>query len=366
MKNIKIVIGANFGDEGKGLMTDYFSQRSDSIVVCSNGGAQRGHTVTRPDAIRHVFHHFGSGTFNGAATYLSEDYILNPIFFKKEYEELKSFGYTPTIYIDQRCMLTTPFDMMANQIIEQHRGKNKHGSCGLGIYETIKRYRAGITALDDRIREYYIKQFKKEKIILSDTWKKIFWDHGIIRHYLEDLDFMREHSVKVEDASLLNQYNNIVFEAAQGLLLDQNNAAYFPHLTPSNTGIANPKRIIEEIGWQDQIHIETCYVSRTYLTRHGAGRFPSECNKKMINENMIDQTNVANPYQDTLRYGTLDLNELHDRCFKDVGDFGDQRSIAITHCNEYSLNNRELQELFRDWNIYYADGETHQNIFADR
>lgn len=56
MKDIKIVIGANFGDEGKGLMTDYFSQKSNSIVVCSNGGAQRGHTVTTPTAIRHVFH----------------------------------------------------------------------------------------------------------------------------------------------------------------------------------------------------------------------------------------------------------------------------------------------------------------------
>ena len=56
MKDIKIVIGANFGDEGKGLMTDYFSQKPNSIVVCSNGGAQRGHTVTTPDGIRHVFH----------------------------------------------------------------------------------------------------------------------------------------------------------------------------------------------------------------------------------------------------------------------------------------------------------------------
>ena len=80
MKDIKIVIGANFGDEGKGLMTDYFSQKPNSIVVCSNGGAQRGHTVTTSDGIRHVFHHFGSGTFNHASTYLSEDFIVNPIF----------------------------------------------------------------------------------------------------------------------------------------------------------------------------------------------------------------------------------------------------------------------------------------------
>lgn len=164
MKDIKIVCGSNWGDEGKGLMTDYFSQKPNSIVVCSNGGAQRGHTVTTPDGIRHVFHHFGSGTFNHASTYLSEDFIVNPIIFKQEYDELMKLGYIPNVYINQNCMLTTPFDMMANQIIEENRGKNKHGSCGLGIFETIKRYKAGITDVDNHIREYYLEQFKRENI----------------------------------------------------------------------------------------------------------------------------------------------------------------------------------------------------------
>ena len=97
MKDIKIVCGSNWGDEGKGLMTDYFSQKPNSIVVCSNGGAQRGHTVTTPDGIRHVFHHFGSGTFNNASTYLSEDFIVNPIIFKQEYDELIKLGYIPNV-----------------------------------------------------------------------------------------------------------------------------------------------------------------------------------------------------------------------------------------------------------------------------
>ena len=85
MKDIKIVIGANAGDEGKGLMTDYFSQKPNSIVVCSNGGSQRGHTVMTPDGIRHVFHHFGSGTFNGAVTYLPKEFIVNPLIFVQEF-----------------------------------------------------------------------------------------------------------------------------------------------------------------------------------------------------------------------------------------------------------------------------------------
>lgn len=362
MKDIKIVIGANFGDCGKGLMTDYFSQKPNSIVVCSNGGAQRGHTVTTPDGIRHVFHHFGSGTFTHASTYLSEDFIVNPIIFKQEYDELMKLGYIPNVYINQDCMLTTPFDMMANQIIEENRGKNKHGSCGLGIFETIKRYKAGITDVDDHIREYYLEQFERENIILTDEWSRIFLDNGIFEHFLDDWDFMNNHSLAISDNYFLNQFDNIVFEAAQGLLLDQNNTEYFPHLTPSNTGIKNPKRIIENCEWNEEINIETCYVSRTYLTRHGTGKFPSECDKNQINKYIFDKTNIPNPFQDTLRYGTLDLKELYNRCSKDVGDFGNKKSLALMHCNECDWDDEELISLFKGWNIYYSDGETREDI----
>ncbi len=363
MKDIKIVIGSSFGDEGKGLMTDYFSQKKNSIVVCSNGGTQRGHTVTTPDGIRHVFHHFGSGTFNGAATYLPEDFILNPIIFKKEYDELVNLGYRPETYISNKCMITTPWDMMANQIIEENRGLNKHGSCGLGIFETIKRYEAGIIELNSQIRDYYMKQFEKEKITLSYKWKTLFFDDGIFDHFLDDLGFMSLCTTAMKTYGYLGMFDNIIFEAAQGLLLDQNNTDYFPHLTPSNTGIKNPKKIIENTSWSSDINVEVCYVSRTYLTRHGAGKFPGECDKALINPDMFDKTNVPNPHQDTLRYGMLDMKELYDRCSKDVGNFGNKKSIAITHCNEYKPERGLLKELFTGWNIYYSDGETRKDVY---
>lgn len=363
MKDIKIVIGSGFGDEGKGQMTDYFSQNPDTIVVCSNGGAQRGHTVTTPEGVRHVFHHFGSGIFNGAATYFSEDFIVNPMIFKQEYDDLSALGYKPKeIYINRKCMITTPYDMMANQIIEESRGNNKHGSCGFGIFETIKRYEAGITDLNYvGLRKYYLDRFKKNNIELPDKWKEVFFDNNVAEHFMRDYDFMDCHCIPIKD-DFLNLFNNIVFEAAQGLLLDQNNLEYFPHLTPSNTGIKNPKKIIENVCWNDEINIEICYVSRTYLTRHGAGKFPSECSKDQINKYMFDKTNVPNPFQNILRYGTLDLGELYNRCSKDVGDFGNKKSLALMHCNECNWNDEELISLFKGWNIYYSDGETRRNI----
>ena len=173
---------------------------------------------------------------------------------------------------------------------------------------------------------------------------------------------MNEVATTISDECFLNEYENIVFEAAQGLLLDQNNLKYYPHLTPSNTGIKNPKKIIENVKWDDDINIETCYVSRTYLTRHGAGDFPTECRKNRINKSMYDKTNVPNPFQDTLRYGTLDLKDLYVRCATDVMNFGDKKSIAITHCNEYKIDVKELENIFEGWNIYYSNGETHDDM----
>lgn len=361
MKDVKIVIGANAGDEGKGLMTDYFSQKPNSIVVCSNGGSQRGHTVTTPDGIRHVFHHFGSGTLNGAASYLPKEFIVNPLIFNQEYEELMNKGVVPIVYAHSDCMVSTPYDMMANHIVEENRGKQKHGSCGLGIFETIKRYESDITDFD-KVKDYYLEKFEKEGIVLSDSWKKLFNDKGIYEHFLEDLDFMNDHIEITRDESFLNIFDHIIFEAAQGLLLDQNNLKYFPHLTPSNTGLKNPKEIIERVNWNDELNIEVCYVTRTYLTRHGAGPFPTECNKDEINAEMYDKTNVPNPHQDILRYGKLDLNELYQRVMEDVGNYKCKKSIAITHCNEFRMDEYKFEKLFLGWNIYKSDGETHNSI----
>ena len=76
----RVVIGSNFGDEGKGLTVDYLCHQGAGVVVRFNGGAQAGHTVCL-DRLRHVFSHFGSGTLRGVPTYLSQFFIVNPIMF---------------------------------------------------------------------------------------------------------------------------------------------------------------------------------------------------------------------------------------------------------------------------------------------
>lgn len=363
MKDIKIVIGANFGDEGKGKLTDYYTKNADNcIVVCSNGGAQRGHTVLKSDGTRHVFHHFGSGTLNGADTYLPEDFILNPLVFKEEWEELKNLGWEPYVYIHEKCMITNPLDMMANQIIERSRGNNKHGSCGMGIFNTIQRHKKGNMSYY-QASKYYADLFKSIGITLTEQQKELFYNENIESHFWDDFYFMMEHSEIVYDNQLLNNYDTIVFENGQGLLLDQNNMEYYPHLTPSNTGIKNPARIIKEVSWNDSIDIEVCYVTRSYMTRHGAGAFPTECDKDEINADMFDQTNVPNPHQDTLRYGKLDVEDLIKRCNADVNGLGlpCEKVLAVTHTNEYFDDVYDIGTKCKGWEYMFSHREANDD-----
>ena len=377
---IKVVIGANFGDEGKGLMTDYFCHQSTlrgekTLVVLHNGGAQRGHTVVTPDGNRHVFHHFGSGTLVGADTYLSEEFVLNPMIFRQEWEELESMKAIPKVYVNHTCRVTTPFDMILNQIIEESRDNARHGSCGMGIHETMIRDVCNYPIemwfdSSDEAKRYYLKEIRNylpERLLdfginkIPDNWKEIVNSDLLIENFISELNFMGRN-ISIRFDRFIEYYDCVVFENGQGLLLDQNNNEYYPHLTPSNTGIRNPLEIISKIDCK--LNIEVCYVTRTYLTRHGAGRLDGECDKQEINPDMQDLTNVPNPHQGTLRYAKLIEKSLEERILKDfepARKYGAKLSLAITHENEYDYVFSNTFKKNFDY-IYYSDGETRESV----
>ncbi|AWI05673.1 adenylosuccinate synthetase [Clostridium drakei] len=324
MKNIKVVIGANFGDEGKGLMTDYLSSTlNNGIVVRFNGGAQAGHTVVTPNGHRHVFGHFGSGSFLGLPTYLSRFFVVNPITYIKEFNSLKSKNVKPAVFIDKDCYVTTPYDMIINQMAEMVRGRNKHGSCGLGFNETIQRsiskncFKLTVEDLKNEalvrkvlknIKDLYLQKRLMELGIdnIPDMFLDIISSKEIIENYLLDIKNML-HTITVTNLKILNSYDDVLFEGAQGLLLDQNHE-FFPHVTRSNTGMKNVNELIKEAGYSME-NVEIVYATRAYMTRHGAGPFPNELETKPY-EKIEDLTNIPNPYQDTLRFGLLDLDLL--------------------------------------------------------
>lgn len=339
MSNIKVVIGSNFGDEGKGLMTDYFASKVDNgVVVRFCGGTQAGHTVVTPDGNhRHVFGHIGAGAFAGLPTYLSSFFIVNPMTFYKEYTKLASLIDIPTIYIDEDSVVTTPYDMMINQIAEIVRGNLKHGSCGLGINETIERSikeeslllkvrdlenESLVRRKLNNIKDIYV--FKRLEQLgikaenIPERYKDLIFNKGIIEAYINDVNFLLR-TVKINNINILNSFNSIVFEGSQGLLLDQSHE-YFPHVTRSNTGLKNVREIINNLvrgqGYQEG-KIEVVYTTRAYMTRHGAGLFYSELPEKPYKK-IEDLTNVPNPYQGALRFGLLDVDLLSKTIKDDI------------------------------------------------
>lgn len=377
MRDIKIVIGANYGDEGKGLMTDFFAADAAgkgmrTLVICSNGGSQRGHTVITPEGIRHVFHHFGSGSFAGADSWLPRYYVVNPMIFMEEYTTLSGKGIKDMIvYMDPECPVTTPFDMITNQLLEEHRGSKRHGSCGAGIWETLIRQGPGLEKMrdmsDNELR-YLLRTDCREQMFLRlrraglteipRGWREIIDDEALAENYIRDFRLMLSHCI-IKSGDILKDYERLIFENGQGLLLDRSRREFGCHTTPSSTGLRNPAEIIREHLRGETAEAECCYVSRTYLTRHGAGPFREECAKEEINGSMRDLTNVPNPHQGTMRYGKHDKKAFLKRIREDYDSmrlpegFRKRMSIALTHVNEYTT------DIAAD---YISDGENRNSI----
>jgi len=135
---ISIVLGAGFGDEGKGKVTNFLSKSNPakSLVIRFNGGHQAGHTVVH-NGTRHVFSSFGSGTLNGTPTFWSKYCTIFPSALLKEFEDLKVKGANPVLYVDPMVMITTPFDISHNRYED---GINAHGSVGSGFGKTVERH----------------------------------------------------------------------------------------------------------------------------------------------------------------------------------------------------------------------------------
>lgn len=393
MKEAKIIIGANFGDEGKGLITDYICSNSKKpIVIRFNSGAQAGHTVVTKEGKRHVFGHFGAGSFQNIPTFLSQFFVVNPLLFIKEYNELKKIGLSPKVYIDEECIITTPYDMIINQIVETSRKDSRHGSCGVGFNETIIRnnnaeYSFKIKDLKYKnikdvlykIKNEYIK-LRLKALEVSEIPYKYKWileNDKLIDNFISDLKYFLE-LVQISDFNnIFESYYTGVFEGAQGLMLHKD-YKYFPHVTHSNTGIENALTLLNN---KRDLNIEAIYITRSYLTRHGAGPCPNELINKPYNK-IKDLTNIPNEFQGTLRFGLLDIDLLKDNINYDYNkgnNFIIKKSIAITCLdvidnkakyikdNKLSINDKEqfIEDIIKSikpYNYYLSFGDRREDV----
>jgi adenylosuccinate synthase len=358
MRAARAVIGANFGDEGKGLVVDYLCSRGAGCVVRFNGGAQAGHTVVTPgEEERHVFHHVGSGAFHGVPTYLSRFFVCNPLAFLKEWDELQAvLGVPPRVFAHPQCLVTTFADMIINQAKEDMRGADRHGSVGMGLNETVNR-----------------SQLPHLSITMADLWndadlrprlREICGKYAAFRmgDAIPDCEEMIEAFCRAcrQFAGMVHplgieQCPDPVFEGAQGLLLDQDNKEFYPHVTRSKTGMHNVRILCKEAGID---YVEAYYVSRTYLTRHGAGPLPNELIGTGVK--FHDDTNCDHPYQGPLRFGTLDRHWAV-RCSMDAhadASLPCSPCLVLTHCDQLPPPRVGPQDI-------YAYGPTRNDITTE-
>jgi adenylosuccinate synthase len=340
MKTAHAVIGSGYGDEGKGLMTDYLAFREAvPAVVRTNGGAQAGHSVQTPDGRRHVFHHIASGALAGAATHLSQFFVSHPLFFMRERKVILDLGGNAAVSIDPRSIITTPYDMMINQVMENARGGARHGSCGMGFGEAIERNLNDEFALAvgdfekgaDHIRETLDRirmEWVPERLarLGVDTMPELEADllasADLVERFIGDCaSFWNAISVR-SDATL---GSGVLFEGAQGLLLDQDYGA-FPHVTRSNTGLKNMVSVAREaeIG-----RIDVTYMTRAYATRHGAGPFGYE-DAQTSWLSMVDPTNQPNDWQGTIRTAPLDVDAVSSAIRHDLGFGGNGIEVSAS------------------------------------
>ncbi len=370
MKNAKIIIGSGFGDEGKGLFTDYFASRcgGHGCVVRFNGGAQAGHTVQLEDGRRHVFSHFGSGSYAGLPTFLSSFFACSPMTFGRERSELENEGVSPKVYVDPFCPITTPYDVMLNQIAEQVRGANRHGSVGVGFGETVERQSFAAYSLFARdlsdvdflcekleiIRtEWFPRRLKALGIAEPpEEWAQRVASYAIMDHFVADCaDFLE--SVTLAEVRTLNGFDELIFEGAQGLLLDQSRGE-FPHVTRSNTGIKNALEIAKTIGLTS---LDAYYLTRSYVTRHGAGPLQNELPTQPYAK-ISDPTNRPHPYQGDLRFAWLDMDVLRAAINADLGDVRDGAVSVRPHLGMSCLDQID------DRAVYISSGALH-SVAAD-
>lgn len=364
MKKADVIIGANFGDEGKGLVTDFCASAfgEDATVVRFNGGAQAGHTVTTPDGARHIFSHFGSGSFVGAATYLSRYFVCHPMLFKKEHTVLSALVSRLRVFVDPRAYITTPYDLMINQLAEESRGAARHGSCGMGFGETIERCENSAYALTyadllnsadlktrlRHIRDTWVPARLAQLGItqVSPQWQERLSADYIIDGWMHDAAFFLDATASAPAGWLANRNAGLVFEGAQGLLLDQTRG-HFPHVTRSHTGIRNVLDIASEAGID---HLRVHYITRAYLTRHGAGPLAGELAAPPYS-GIVDATNIHNNWQGSLRFALLNADDLAQVIARDLSDAAQNRIEIETALAVTCLD--QVGDVCR----FYADGQ---------
>ncbi len=351
----KVIVGLQWGDEGKGKIVDYLASSSD-IVVRFNGGNNAGHTVVIAGK-KYKLHSLPCGVLSSKRALIGAGVALDPKIVLSEIEEVKKSGITPNLGIDFKSHVITPYHRALDALQDNALGKKGAGSTKSGIAPVYsdKHARIGIRMEDlveAKVLREKLKDAKQRAERISDSdikdCSEEYCAYGRqLKAYCTD--------VATELNSAHDSGKSILFEAAQGFMLDIDHGAY-PFCTSSNviagavcTGAGfPPKKIGKVIG-----------VAKAYTSRVGNGSFPSE----ITDETASNIREKGGEYGTTTgrprRIGWLDLVNVKYACMINGVDelavtkldtLGGFQKIQV--CTAYGHDGRKLPSFPQNTHIF--------------
>lgn len=329
------MVDLGYGDAGKGTVVDALcsplasAEPGSTTVVRFNGGAQAAHNVVTADGRHHTFAQFGSGTLHGARTHLSRFVVVDPLALAAEADHLESLGAPAPfdlLTVDAEAPLATPWHRAANRARELRRGADRHGSCGMGVGETVAyalEYPAEAPrAVDTRDRARLRRRLAGVRDRLTDELGPL--DAPDIDDVVEAFAGFAAGVSIVDGAAVLRErlaVDRCVFEGAQGVLLDEW-YGWHPFTTWSTTTFDNAETLLAEAGAGPALRLG---VVRTYTTRHGAGPLVTE--DPTLSAALPDPHNQLGPWQGEFRVGHFDA-VAHRYAIEVAGGVD---GLAVTH-----------------------------------
>lgn len=311
---VDVLLGLQWGDEGKGKIVDVLAPKYD-VVARFQGGPNAGHTLEF-DGIKHVLHQIPSGIFREKTrNVIGNGVVLDPVVFKSEIEKLQKYNLNvkSNLFISKKATLIIPTHRLLDQAQEKAKGENKIGSTlkGIGPSYQDKIGRQGL-----RVGDILSVNFKEKLQKLVDLHLEILKKHDIVfnwveleSQFLEAVSFLKQFKL-IDSEYFLNQElragSTILAEGAQGSLLDIDFGSY-PFVTSSSTVSA---------GACTGLGVAPCHIGevygifKAYSTRVGSGPFPTE----LLNEEGEALRKEGNEFGSTTgrprRCGWIDLPSL--------------------------------------------------------
>lgn len=280
-----VIMGSQWGDEGKGKMTDWLAQKAD-MVVRYQGGNNAGHTIAF-NGNTYKLQAIPSGIFESQKTnVIGNGVVVNPKALLDEIQILKDAGITPSnLKISSRAHLILPYHIQLDIAQEKQRGDQKVGTThnGIGPAYMDKAARIGIRMCDLLEKDTFAVKLKENLEQKNALFEKIYGEkpfefEALFNEYYEYgqqlKDYVTDTSVLVNDA--INAGKNVLFEGAQGVMLDLDHGTY-PYVTSSNP-IAGGALVGTGVGPQSLTKMVG--VCKAYSTRVGEGPFPTELTNK--------------------------------------------------------------------------------------